>query len=191
MKKLLVALVALSSLTAFAHEGDHKHMIRFTDFNGSNGFDSFNLDFSKTDGDSNTEDSETSSNNFNINYAYAINNMWQVGGTYRNETTTSGDAVTIGLSGYYNLDKKLVDTCYVGLHYDVMTASNDDKTTSIGVEYGHRFSVGEWMGLHLTYSPSINITQSTKVLDNDSAATYEDEVSTSLAWNFVKFDVLF
>lgn len=187
MKKLLVAILALSTVSAFAQ----KHMVRFTDFNGSTGFDSFNVDFSATKGAENTKDAESSKNNFNINYAYAVTSDIQVGVAYKNETMTSGDAVTIGLSGYYNLEGKVNDTCYVAFHYDMKTEANDDASTTMGLEYGHRFALGSWKGLNLAYSPSINLSQTTSTQDEDSGATYEDEVTSALAWNFVKFDVLF
>lgn len=188
MKKLLVvAVAALMTSTAFAQ----KHMVRFTDFDGSGGFDSFNVDFNATTGSGNTKDSETSENNFNINYAYAVTNDIQVGVTYKNKTRTGGDEVTMGFSGYYNLDGKVNDTCYVALHYMMTTESDDDKSTTIGLEYGHRFALGSWKGLNLAYSPAISLSQTTFVKDDDSAADYEDQVTSALAWNFFKFDVLF
>jgi hypothetical protein len=195
MKKLLVALLALSAVSAFAHnhEGKNlKHMVRFYDFNDAGVSGSFDVAFdTKTDANG-TKDNDTAGNNIALNYAYAINNNWQVGGTYKNNNVGSGDTTTVGLSGYYNAGKSLDSTCYYGLHYDMKTdktTSNDIKTTTIGLEYGHRFHVGHVWGLHLTYSPSLVYSMSTTDYDND--AIDEDQKTQALAWNWIKFDVLF
>jgi len=206
MKNLLVALLALSAVSAFAdnhaehmHEGKNlKHMVRFMGFSDSGVSDSFDVSMSNTD----AADEKTT--NIALNYAYAINNNWQVGGTYKmvsgekevGLTTQDKGATTLGLSGYYNFGKSLDSTSYVGLHYNVTEATEDlgglntdkdDQRTDISVEYGHRFHVGHVWGLHLTYAPSIVYTAST--LDDDSA---DEEVDTNtLAWNWIKFDVLF
>jgi hypothetical protein len=198
MKNLLVAILAISSISAFAHnhEGkDLKHMVRFSGFNDDGASKTFDV---STTNKENSDDTDTKTTNIAINYAYAINNNWQVGVTYK---TYSGevsdndvDRNTMGLSGYYNFGKSLDSTCYVGLHYDITNwsetdtlASEDDKQTDITLEYGHRFHVGHVWGLHLTYAPSIAYTTST--LEDDSAD--EDYKSSSLAWNWIKFDVLF
>ncbi len=203
MKKLLVALLALSTVSAFAdmheHEGkDLKHMVRFFNFTDSGMSKSFDLSLN-----SNDADSETNTTNIALNYAYAINNNWQVGVTYKSYTgEVSGsdvDATTMGLSGYYNFGKSLDSTSYVALHYNMteigetgtynsVALSEDDTVTDITVEYGHRFHVGHVWGLHLTYAPSIAYTVSTFEPD----ASGSDEVDTNtLAWNWIKFDVLF
>jgi hypothetical protein len=116
-----------------------------------------------------------------------------VGGTFKNRNNSEGeDTQTIGLSGYYNLDGQVADTCYVGLHYNMTSeetsgTSDGSKTNDIVLEYGHRFSVGSAMGMHLTFAPSVSYTMGTTTYDNDA----EDLKETSLAWNFIKFDVLF
>jgi hypothetical protein len=206
MKNLLVALLALSAVSAFAdnhaehmHEGKNlKHMVRFMGFTDAGASRSFDVSLN-----SNDADSETNTTNIALNYAYAINNNWQVGATYKSFTGevagSDVDATTMGLSGYYNWGKSLDSTCYVALHYNVtnigengdyndVTLSEDDTVTDISVEYGHRFHVGHVWGLHLTYAPSVAYTVST--FEPDAAGA--DEVDTNtLAWNFVKFDVLF
>lgn len=200
MKKLLVGLVSLAFAGSVMADGMAKHMVRmygFTDAGMSN-----SVDFSMSGND--VEDNEESVNNIALNYAFAINNMIQIGGTYKSyKKTTDGDinAVgdsmnTIGLSGYYNFGgESLTSTCYAALHYNMTTNDDTDATedsgnkqTDIVLEYGHRFEVGHAWGLHLTYAPSVSYTMSTKVMNDDDA---DDVKSTALAWNWIKFDVLF
>lgn len=184
MKKLLVAIVA-SSMTAAAFAGS-ANMVRFTNFWDSAANRSFDVSFDKTDNKDGTEDAETSSNNIALNYARAFG-QYQAGFTFKNNNN-NGDTQTIGLSGYYNMKEDLLNTCYVGLHYNMTTASNDDKTNTIGLEYGHRWAVGSAWGMNLTFAPSVVLSQATTQYDADNK---EDETMTSLAWNWAKFDVLF
>lgn len=201
MKKLLVAILALGSVTAFAHDGDHKHMVRMYGWDSGSRAMSFDLSKTSDDKDSNAKTDKT---NVALNYAYAINGNWQVGATYKSVTGkdagTKVDANTMGLSGYYNLDGKVEDTCYVALHYNMtsygkdgssingVSGNKDDKQTDIVLEYGHRFSVGSAWGFHLTYAPAVSYTMSD--FDDDTAGV--DNIKTNtLAWNFLKFDVLF
>jgi ABC-type antimicrobial peptide transport system permease subunit len=188
MKKLLVAILAISAVSAFAHnhEGkDIKHMVRFYGFNDAGVSNSFDVST-----DTNGDDDKTT--NIALNYAYAITNNWQIGATYKSKTGEENGSdindTTMGLSGYYNFDKSLDSTCYVGVHYMNGTNDADDKTTTMAVEYGHRFHVGHVWGLHLTYSPNISYSTSTTVYDDDSK---DDNDTTALAWNWIKFDVLF
>jgi len=200
MKNLLVALLALSAVSAFAdnhsehmHEGKNlKHMVRFMGFNDSGVSNSFDLSFATAE----KGDTELSSNSLALNYAYAINSNWQIGGKYMVNTsnflTDTGakndtENTTYGISGYYNFGKSLDSTSYVGLHYDMMTNRAEDESTIISAEYGHRFHVGHVWGLHLTYAPSITFSQSTTEFD----AGGDDLEAQALAWNWIKFDVLF
>lgn len=193
MKKLLVALLAISSVSAFAghHEGTHKHegknlkhMVRFYGFNDAGASKSFDVSTSTTG-----EDDKAT--NISLNYAYAITQNWQAGLTYKSKTGELSGAdindTTMGLSGYYNFGESIDSTCYVGLHYTTMTNDADDTTNTITAEYGHRFHVGHIWGMHLTYAPSIAYSTMTTELD----AGGDDVDSTALAWNWIKFDVLF
>ncbi len=192
MKKILVALIALGMTSAMAnHHGNHhhkghghkhsdiKHMITFSGFeNDSAENRSFDISFIDSD--------NASSSNIALNYTYAINGSWMAGLSYSNAKTENNKSSTIGLHGYYNLDGKAIDTCYVGLHYNMTDLEGDDSESStIGLEYGHRFNVGSWMGMHLAFSPSVNYS----IVTTENGT--EDVESSALAWNFVKFDVLF
>lgn len=197
MKKLLVALLAISAVSAFAHNHemkghmhkgkDLKHMVRFYDFGNTGVSGSFDVSFDTKTSENGTKDKDTAGNNIALNYAYAINNKFQIGGTYKNNNQGSGDITTLGVSAYYNTGKSLDSTCYFGLHYNVQTDKTQDDEldmNTIGLEYGHRFHVGHVWGIHLTYSPSLNYNMSTTDYD-------EEETSNELVWNWIKFDVLF
>lgn len=193
MKKILVALIALGMTSAMAnHHGNHhhkghghthsdiKHMVTFANFMDAGNSATFDLSFNDSDTDNDK------SSNVALNYTYAINNSWMAGVSYSNAKMKEDKSSTVGVHGYYNLDGKAIDTCYVGLHYDMTDLEGDDnEATTIGLEYGHRFNVGSWMGMHLAFSPSVNYSVTTT--ENGT----EDVESSALAWNFVKFDVLF
>ena len=212
MKKLLVGLVSLAFAGSVMADGMAKHMVRMYGFEDAGNAKS--VDFSMSGND--VEDEEASMRNIALNYAYAINNQWQVGVTYKNYTSTvDGDVVqaedfndwnsttTMGLSGYYNFGgESLTSTCYVGLHYNMTTYNDADvdsdgndagddngaSATTIALEYGHRFEVGHAWGMHLTYAPSVSYSMTTTSPADDDA---DDVNSTALAWNWIKFDVLF
>lgn len=192
MKKILVGLVSLAFATAtYAGGEDAKHMVRMYGFDDAGISSSFDVSFGTTTGNSNVEDADSAENNLALNYAYAINGNWQVGGTYKNKGTAAGDTTTMGLSAYYNMAGDIANTCYVGLHYNMTTDADDNKATEIALEYGHRWHLGHAWGMHLTYAPSLMWSQTTSTLDDDSATNYVDEVESALAWNWIKFDVLF
>jgi hypothetical protein len=189
MKNLLVLALALTTVSAFAQ----KSMITFGGFNDGGASSTF--DFSHSTSDNDTLDGtvaakETSTTNVMVNYTYAITGSWMAGVKLGNhaEATSANNFTTTGVQGYYNIDGTVNDTCYVGLHYTMVDSANDDKATAIALEYGHRFALGAWKGLNLTFSPSISYSTTTTDFD---AANTDDLVETALAWNWIKFDVLF
>jgi hypothetical protein len=193
MKKLLViAVAALMTSTAFAQ----KHMVRFYGWDDGATSNSFDVSFDTTKNSGGTEDANSASNKLFLNYAYALNNTWQVGLTYKNENTGTNEGSTIGLSAYWNKDGNLLDTCYFAFHYDMMSTAKgtyngvgeDDSGSMMTLEYGHRFNLGKAWGFNLTYSPSVALSQSTIAYDADGS---EDQTTSALAWNWLKFDLLF
>lgn len=192
MKKLAIVLTLISSV-AFAQ----KSMIRFdVDGNSSSDINSVDLSMSNTDNGT----TETKKQNILINYAYAVAPQWQVGITFGQESeeqdngaTTKDQKDTLGLSIYYNMEEDLMNTCYFGLHYNTFKYDNEisnttyDKGNTISLEYGHRFSLGKLWGLGVTYSPAVAYSMSTTELK----AGADDIESTSLAWNWLKFDMMF
>jgi long-subunit fatty acid transport protein len=202
MKKFIVLAVAALSMNAFAQ----KHMVTLSGYETGDQTDrSLDFGYGKNDADA-----EVKVQNIALNYAYALNDQWQVGGVYKNyKATVDGDVVagsngstTMGLQAIYNFSG-LTNSNYIALGYQIQTleesdveseagandeGDDDDKTTTISLEFGHRFSLGNLWGMNFNYSPSAVLSQSTL----DPAASGSDEVkTTAVTLNFVKFDVLF
>lgn len=194
MKKLAIVLTLISSV-AFAQ----KHMVRF-DANG-NSVNDVQVKFDTND--NGTDDNK--SNEFAFNYAYTVAPQWQVGIRYAMSSTDNAQGTaneysenTIGLSGYWNKEEDLMNTCYFGLHYDMTSYTVDegagngsnadgDKMNTITLEYGHRFALGKIWGATMTYSPNVTYAMSTTELD----AGGDDVKTTSFGINWLKFDMLF
>ena len=192
MKKFIVLAVAALSMNAFAQ----KHMVTLSGYEGGDAQDR-SLDFGYSTGD---ETDEVKTQNIALNYAYAFNDQWQLGVVYKNlKTTTDGDVAAAGdhvttmvVQAIYNFSG-LTNTNYLALGYQVSKseesdAGNDEvNSKAIGLEFGHRFSLGNLWNMNFNYSPSVTLSQTT--VDDDAAA---DEVkTTAVSLNFVKFDVLF
>lgn len=195
MKKLLCAVIALSSVSAFAQ----KSMVTLSGYETGAHADR-SLDFFNKSG---TEGAaRTNQSNLALNYAYAVTDTFQVGASYKkHKHETNGDIAnagddssTIGVQVIYNFAHKLTDTCYAALHYDMTNSKDSDaaedgsKTNTLGLEYGHRFTLGTVMGLNFNYSPSATLAFG-KTSPNASGA--DDSSTTVVSLNFVKFDVLF
>ncbi len=199
MKKFIAIAIASLSFNALA---DHhvKHMVTLGGYTTGNAQDRA-LDFSYS---SNNEDTVTNKDvknqNIALNYAYAINNHWQVGVVYKNFKTTndgdvtSGSSTTMGLKAIYNFDG-LTNSNYLAAGYSIQNFKDDatsgsqdgDKNTIMGVEFGHRFSIGTIWGMNFNYSPSLTVSQSTFSPD----AGGDDVKTMAASVDFVKFDVLF
>jgi hypothetical protein len=205
MKKLLCAVIALTSVSAFAQ----KSMVTLSGYETGDRQDR-SLDFTNVTGGSGHDNTS----NLAINYAYAVTDALQVGVLYKKFKATSGDDLqlsddgrggdqtTMGVQVIWNFANKLTDTSYVAVHYDMLNsketdldsdgndiADNDFKTNTLGLEYGHRFSLGTLGGMNFNYSPSATLAfAKTNGGDTD---VIDDQSTTSVTLNFVKFDVLF
>ena len=205
MKKLLVAIVALASVSVFA---DHHNMVRMYGWDAGNRASTFDVSLSNDDADEKGE-----SQRIALNYARAFG-QYQVGITYVSDSSTdtgSADSkqsgTTTGLSFYYNMEEDIKNTCYLALHYNMHASSSDtgktwnfggsqelgedDTATSIILEYGHRWAVGSAWGLNLTYAPSVMYNMTSYDWDVAANDDSKGKSHNSLAWNFLKFDVLF
>lgn len=204
MKKLLVALVALTTASAFSAG---KNMVRFYGFTDAGMSDSFDVSMKSDDAEE-----AYSMQNIALNYARAFG-QWQVGVTYKTSSSSSNASTpvemggtTMGISGYYNLEEDLGNTCYFALHYLTHTASEtggystselmedlgeDDTATSIVLEYGHRWTVGSAWGFDLTYAPNITYAMNSYSWDVSANDDAKGAAESALAWNWIKFDVLF
>lgn len=205
MKRLLVAVVAMTMTASAFASGEN--MVRFFGWDSGARAASFDLSMKGDDSDSNTE--ESASQTIVLNYARAFG-QFQVGLIYESRTSEDADTdnggSSIGLSGYYNLESDLQNTCYFALHYVTHTATDgsyqsaafmneaigeDDTATSIVLEYGHRWAIGTGWGFHLTYAPSIMYNMTSYDWDVEANDDANGAAETSLAWNFLKFDVMF
>lgn len=195
MKKFLVAALALASVSAFAQ----KHMVTLSGYETGN-IQNRTLDLNLAHGGSPNERTQ----NIALNYAYAVTDTVQVGASYKMFEETESDRLqapgdknrTIGFQVIYNFKHQLIDTCYAALHYDMKKNYESETVPAVkgsdvntwGLEYGHRFGLGKLAGMHFTYSPSA--TLSFAKTDSEIPNT-DDQSTTSLSLNFVKFDVLF
>lgn len=195
MKKLLVALVAMTMVSAAFADGHKNNMVRFDGLEQDNQNNrSFDVSFSSDDDDNEAQ-------NIALNYHRAFG-QWQVGISYRtystDDGTTNGEikGSTVGLSGHYNFDEDLTNSCFIGLHVETHEASegtymgigDEDSRQDISLEYGHRFSLGHLMGLHVTYAPAITYTMTSYDFDDDNN---DLSSATDLSWNWIAFDVFF
>lgn len=193
MKKLLVVAVAvLVSASAFAQ----KSMVRLDGCLETGRCDSADFHMNGNDGN---DVSETS---FALNYAHLFTDNFGAGLTYKSKNkATDGDvdavgdkSSTIGLSGYWNMEGGWSNTCWLALHYNMVTeddttdgTEDGNKQTHIVLEYGHRWALGSAWGLNLNYAPSVTYTMGTVTPNNDG----DDVKATDLSLNVANFAVLF
>lgn len=191
----MIALAASFATTAFAQ----KHMVQFYGWDSGNRASSFDFSTSSDDAKPNKD----VSTHMALNYAYAITDAFQLGGTYKSVTGETGGAdigaTTFGLNFFWNVNNRLVNTHVLGFRYWMTNyaettntrgfdGSKDDTQTDIVLEYGYRWKVGSAWGFDLTYAPRVAYSISTLSPD---AAGADDVRTTALAWDFLKFDLLF
>lgn len=189
MKKLLVAILALGSVSAFAGG-----LVELTHDGSNSNFSNFR--FNKTSDD--VDGSEKDNLNMAFNYTHNINDAMMAGLSYAsdsNKTDGNADAKSmteLGVHFFYNLSGKVMGS-YVGLRYLMGNYSNDgstdgDTSTTIALEYGHRFALGKLAGVNWAWAPKFNYNMNTYVTD----ASGDDDVKTTvIAWTPVNFNVVF
>jgi hypothetical protein len=204
MKKILVAVLALASVSAFAN---HKNLVSFDGETLSHFAKyAFGDETKKNNGD--TE--ETSGLDLTVNYAWSVHSNVFVGAIlgYSNletESTTSGTKSTTenksldyGFRVIYDLSTDHANSMYAGLSYVIETSEektsssttkNEEKLTTLS--FGKRYSnIAQLAGANVTYSPSIDYIMSD--FGKDSATgTQNKKERTAIVLNLVKFDVLF
>ena len=193
MKKLLVAVLALASVSAFAN---HKNLVSF-DGDTLSHFAKYVT--GSIDGKSGNADTDVTTFSFNVNYAWAVHSNVYVGGILgfsKNETETNGvksnadegNSFNYGLRAIYDLSTDHANSMYVSLSYLIENEKYVDlETTYTTVEFGKRYSMFSLLaGPNVTYAPSIAYTK----IGHDSKETNIDGGS-SITLNLVKFDVLF
>lgn len=201
MKKFIAIAAALVSFGAFAdHHMENRHMVTLSGWEDAATSDlnrSLDIGYNHTGGAS-----HSTRRNIALNYAYAINGMWQVGGEYamwnsEGANKASTDSMRYGIFAIYNFKGQLHNTNYLGLKYSMMNkevedntgTTSDADTTMWTLEFGHRFSLGTLWGMNYNWSPSISVTKSD--LEDDKKSPKEDYSSTNVALNVLKVDILF
>lgn len=200
MKKLLIALLAITTASAFAGNS----MVRLDGcFDGQ----CDNLDLRMAGDD--VENSDVALQNIALNYAHSFGN-WGAGLTYKmNSRTADGDkadpAYSLGgavnnsneiiISGYYNVDGSWDDSCFVGLHIGLLTVEDGDATDDSGwkgqtitLEYGHRFKLGSLGKVNFNWAPSVSYAMATLDRNADGA---DDIKTTDLKINAVNVAVTY
>ena len=216
MKKLLVAVVAMTMTASAFAAGEN--MVRVFGWDAGDRARSVDLSLSGNDAEDAENASQNIALNYarafgqwQVGITYKSFTSTVDGDSSATINADEGsisydNGNTIGLSGYYNLKEDLQNTCYFALHYQTTTLTADSVSltsggsstsstedtdaaqTDIILEYGHRWAIGTGWGFHLTYAPNVMYTMTTTSFDNDDL---DDVASTDLAWNFLKFDVMF
>jgi hypothetical protein len=197
MKKLLVAALALTTMSAFAGNS----MVKMDGcFDGQ--CENLNFSMDSETVESTAGDDDTANMTIAVNYAMAFAGNFGAGVTYvsKNKTTDGdvgsvGDKMNmIGLSGYWNKDGSWDDSCFGALHYNMTTVDDSDavtdsgnKMTDIVLEFGHRFKVGTLAGFNFNWVPSVTYTMSTTSYNSDA----DDDSSTSLSLNMANVAATF
>ncbi len=190
MKKLLLGLMALSSVSAFAQ----MHMVQLSGYEGSR--QDRSLDLYTSNGGSN----HSTVSNIALNYAFAFTPTWQLGALYKKfQEEGAGSAKdnrsTYGIFGLWNLSNRLTDTNYLGLKYQMGNLevknsagakTNDDDTQTLSAEFGHRFLLGKLYDMSYSWSPSAELGVAR--IDPD---TGDNSSTTEFKLNVLKVDVLF
>lgn len=193
MKKILVGLLTLASVSAFAQ----KHMVQLGGYENARGAGlDRTLDLYNTSGGS----THNTTYSYALNYAYAITPAWQIGAEFRKydaelAAKATDEAIEYGIFGIYNLAGRLTDTTYVGAKYllgnretrdQAGNKSADDDSMTLAFELGHRFLLGTLWGMQYNWSP--NLSLGIIALDPDQGG---DASRTELSFNVLKVDVLF
>jgi hypothetical protein len=198
MKKLLVAVLALASVSAFAN---HKNLVTF-DGSTLSHFAKYMLGNETKNNDGST--SEVSGLDLRVNYAWAVHSNIFLGGIlgYTNlktedntgATTSKDKGVDYGIRVIYDFSNDHVNSMYAGLTYFIDNSENntgvkrEEKVTTIS--FGKRYAnIAQLAGANVTFSPSIDYEMGT--FGKASKTTDGKKDRTSIVLNLVKFDVLF
>jgi hypothetical protein len=198
MKKILVAVLALASVSAFAN---HKNLVSF-DGDTLSHFAKYAM--GDRDRKNSGSEVEYTALDFQVNYAWSVAPQLFVGGILgyskteidskpvSGATTTTKEAeFNYGVRAIYDLSTDHANAMYVSLSYVInslkYTAPNaKEDTTSTTVEFGRRYSMFSLLaGPNVTYSPSISYTM---VGEDDG---HDTDGGSDIVLNLVKFDVLF
>jgi hypothetical protein len=198
MKKVLIGLLALVSVSAFAEEMTNgRSMVTLSGYESAR---SSSLDRSLDIYHSNGGASHSTTNSIALNYAYAFTDYMQLGASYRNwnnegQLKAKNRAMTYGIFGIWNFAGRLSNTNYLAVKLNMGSAmtkdtagttTTDNKTQTVGFEFGHRFGIGSLWGMNYNWSPSLEL--SFAKLDPKHGT---NSSVTDFRLNILKVDVLF
>ena len=197
MKKILVAVLALASVSAFAN---HKNLVSF-DGDMLAHYANFLVKQEVNPKGGGTA-TETTGYDLRVNYAWSVHSNVFVGAILgmgkskekTGSTINSDEKTTIyGVRAIYDFSTDHVNSMYASLSYVIENekdaqdnSNNQNKFTTIS--FGKRFgNIAQLAGANVTFSPSIDYTMIG--FGKDSAVNNDD--GTIIKLNIVKFDVLF
>lgn len=195
MKKFLLGVLTLTSITAFAD--DHmKHMIQLSGYEDGRSSDlNRSLDLYNSSGG--TDSSTTSS--YALNYAYTLTDSLQLGAQFASwnqegKGEIENKAIEYGIFGIWNFAHRMTDTTYAGLKYLVGSAESrsatgdksDADSMTVSVQVGHRFTLGNLWGMNYSWSPNLEL--GVTGIDPDKG---DESSETEVSLNLLKVDVLF
>ncbi|MFY7993576.1 MAG: hypothetical protein ACOVP4_09815 [Bacteriovoracaceae bacterium] len=187
MKKLFLALIALSSVSAFAQ----KHMVNFS--NDSLVIGDLSFVSSKDRG---SEKDNRTDFGLKVNYAYAVHPHLQVGTKLGLEKAKEGSLKTdnyeIFVGAIYNLELDFRQSYYASLYlgyqkddaYGVSPVLHSERTVG-QLSLGKRFPLKMIGFENLTYSPEV--TASSTNYTTSTAADWRQD----LKFTFLQFSVFF
>lgn len=210
MKKLVLAFVLLSSVSAYAQSEQPKHLISV----GADGFGWSGIGgiFDWDKDESGVKKHESSQSKLMLNYAYILPNRIMIGAFVSSETnestikmtdgskTKSEDASTeIGLGLGYNFNEDLYNSWWIqaiissGKMVDETKDSSgkdksDNKYSAFYLKLGRRISLDSWGLKNISYNPTITLGSAKYSGDlNDSGLDRGSQFQLEI----IKFDILF
>ncbi len=212
MKKLLVAVLALSfSLGALAEGDQPKHIISI----GTEGFGwsglAQNFDWDKDE--SGVKDHTYNEGNLSLNYSYVFLNRLMLGAELSVKTTeseikdTAGDKTKtetseteFGLSLGYNFNEDVYNSWWIKAviasgNYEEESKDSSGKTefeydyNAVDLRGGKRINLDSWGLKNVSYNPSISLGSTTKVSGDAEDAGLEK--ITQVKIDILRIDILF
>lgn len=213
MNKMIVLVVALLSLSAFAQDNP-KHQVMFGN--------TFSVGWSgsgstaEVDSDLGIKDYDIANGELSLNYAYTIAPQFQLGAHFSNEMDSSETKYAAGgkveseetstslvVFGIFNFSEDLFNSFYLGAGIGKSWSDSTDKDSTGGttvendleydaniyyLTFGKRFNL-ESLGIkNLTFSPGISYFHMD--INGDAEDAGLESISTVVI-DLVKFDLLF
>ncbi len=210
MKKILVLASLALATSVFA--ADNKNMITVDVGDVVRNEGNFNTHLN-TQSYTNQDEKEGESKSFLINYAREVLPQFQVrvllGYAASEDLTDVADDLwketsktTYGVGLIYNFNEDLGNAWFVGATYvnqkveymqEQLGGNGPDESGAVSsmiIEAGKRFNIGNLAGMNFSWSPSLTYT--TAAYDEEIAGAFDgEEKTTEFKVNLLKLDVLF